>query len=217
MSSKSPGTKSAETVNKAIVADVVIEGIEGVSGAQTVAPDTRGRGRSQDDAQYVPSGLVVDHALQLQVQAFLSRQVALLDAKDWQGFIDCFADDGVYWMPVELSQTNWETEPSIFAEDLLMMEVRMGRLLHPNAWSQAPMWGTNHIVSNIIIEEADDQSVQVYSRFQMMELRRDMVRHFGGTYRHTLIRNGSAFKIKLQRVDMMNGQATYDYVLQAWV
>jgi 3-phenylpropionate/cinnamic acid dioxygenase small subunit len=210
-------SKSTDTVNKAIIADVVIEGIEGVSGAQTVAPETRGRGRTQDDAQYVPTGLVIDPELHLRVQAFLTRQAALLDAKDWQGFIDCFAEDGVYWMPVEMGQTSWETEPSIFAEDQLMMEVRMGRLLHPNAWSQAPMWGTNHLVSNVILEEVNDKAIQVYSRFQMMEMRRDMTRHFGGTYRHTLARHGDSFRILHQRVDMMNGQATYDYVLQAWV
>jgi hypothetical protein len=58
----------------------------------------------------------------------------------------------------------------------------------------------------------------VYSRFQMMELRRDTVRHFGGSYRHTLRRGANGvFAIVLQRVDMMNGQAAYDYVLQAWV
>lgn len=210
-------SKSAETVNKAVIADVVIEGVEGVSGAQSVAPETRGRGRTHDDTQYVPTGLVADPQLQLTVHAFLTRQAALLDAKDWQGFIDCFTQDGIYWMPVELGQTSWETEPSIFAEDQLMMQVRMGRLLHPNAWSQAPMWGTNHLVSNVIIEQANDETVQVYSRFQMMEMRRDMTRHFGGTYRHTLVRAGESFQIAHQRVDMMNGQATYDYVLQAWV
>ena len=89
---------------------------------------------------------------------------------------------------------------------------------HANAWSQAPMWGTNHMVGNVIIESRTDTQVQVYARFQMMELRRDNVRHFGGTYRHTLVRQaGGDLAIKLQRVDMMNGQATYDYVLQAWV
>lgn len=50
-----------------------------------------------------------------------------------------------------------------------------------------------------------------------MELRRDNVCHFGGTYRHTLERVDGKFAIKLQRVDMMNRQATYDYLLQAWV
>ena len=51
----------------------------------------------------------------------------------------------------------------------------------------------------------------------MMELRRDTVRHFGGSYRHTLVREGDALKIALQRVDLFNSQAPFDYVLQVWV
>lgn len=217
MSANDKPAPTSQAINEGVIANVVIEGIEAVSGAQTVAPDTQGRGGHSEYAQYVPQSLVIDHALQCRVEAFLSRQAALLDAKDWQGFIDCFIDDGVYWMPVQPGQTGWEAEPSIFAEDKLLMEVRMGRMLHPNAWSQAPMWGTNHIVGNVVLESVADTEVQVYSRFQMMELRRDDVRHFGGTYRHTLVADGDSFKIRLQRVDMMNGRAIYDYVLQAWV
>ncbi len=41
--------------------------------------------------------------------------------------------------------------------------------------------------------------------------------YFAATYRHTLVRVGDDFKIKLQRVDLMNGQAIFDYVLQVWV
>ena len=51
----------------------------------------------------------------------------------------------------------------------------------------------------------------------MMELRRDDVRHFAGAYEHHLKKVGSGYKIKLQRVDMANAQAAYDYVLQVWV
>ena len=206
------------TIKKALIADVVIEGSGSTSGAQTVAPETAGRGgQTTGLSQYVPTGLVNDPHLQRQVESFLFVQAAKLDAKDWQGFINCFAETGIYWMPSNLQQTDWESEPSIFAEDTLLMEIRMGRMLHPNAWSQAPMWATNHLLGNIIIEKATDKEIQVASRFQMMELRRDDVRHFAGTYRHTLLRVGDQFQISLQRVDMMNGQAAYDYVLQAWV
>ena len=207
---------STNDVSGAITPNVIITGADAASGAQAIAPEARGQS-APTHTQYVPGKAVINHDLQLQVEVFLTRQAALLDAKDWQAFIDCFTVDGVYWMPVELAQSSWTHEPSIFAEDRLMMEIRMRRLHHPNAWSQAPMWGTNHMVGNVIIESQSENQVQVYSRFQMMELRRDNVRHFGGTYRHTLERVDDGFIIALQRVDMMNGQATYDYVLQAWV
>ena len=93
----------------------------------------------------------------------------------------------------------------------------MGRISHPNAWSQAAAWGTNHLVGNVLIESESADSLEVYSRFQMMELRRDHVRHFAGSYRHSLVRHGADWKIRLQRVDLTNAQAAFDYVIQAWV
>ena len=51
----------------------------------------------------------------------------------------------------------------------------------------------------------------------MMEFRRDVSRHFAGTYRHQLLETKDGYRIKLQRVDMVNGQGPYDYVLQVWV
>ena len=99
-----------------------------------------------------------------------------------------------------------------------MMEIRKGRVSHPNAWSQAPMWETNHLVSQVALESVSANHILVRSRFHMMELRRDTVRHFGGSYRHTLVRDAKgALLIQLQRVDLFNGQAPFDYVLQIWV
>ena len=54
------------------------------------------------------------------------------------------------------------------------------------------------------------------SRFHMMELRRDDVRHFAGSYAPPE-EDKERLGIKLQRVDMTNAQAAYDYVLQVWV
>jgi 3-phenylpropionate/cinnamic acid dioxygenase small subunit len=97
------------------------------------------------------------------------------------------------------------------------MQIRMGRVTHPNAWSQAPNWETSHLIGNVVIESANEREISVRSRFQMIELRRDNLRHFAGTYRHILRTRGEGFKIALQRVDMLNAQAPFDYVLQVWV
>ena len=153
------------------------------------------------------------------VEQFLYRQAELLDSKRWQEYIDLFAPAGIYWMPAEPGQTTWEGVPAIFAEDRNLMLVRMKRVQHPDAWSQRPLWGTNHVVSNVTIERESAGEVVARSRFHMMELRRDDVRHFAGSYVHHLVRatSGDGFRIRLQRVDPINAQATYDYVLQVWV
>jgi 3-phenylpropionate/cinnamic acid dioxygenase small subunit len=74
-------------------------------------------------------------------------------------------------------------------------------------------------VSNVVVEKIDPKSgdVHVRSRFHMVELRRDELRHFAGSYRHHLKRTKDGLRIKLQRVDMVNAQAPYEYVLQIWV
>jgi 3-phenylpropionate/cinnamic acid dioxygenase small subunit len=205
--------------------EVVIEARDDAArtGAQSIAPDHSPRAPAVESAAdalpkrgLVAAGAAAD--VQREVEQFLYLQAELLDGKHWQAYIDLFADDGVYWMPVTREQTEWEGSPSIFAEDKLMMEIRKGRVSHPNAWSQAPLWETNHLVSHVAIESATPTTIQARSRFHMMELRRDDVRHFGGTYRHTLVRDqGGALRIQLQRVDLFNGQAPFDYVLQIWV
>ena len=152
------------------------------------------------------------------VEQFLYCQADLLDAKKWQHWIDLFTPDGVYWMPADPADKHWDGVPAIFAEDHNLRTVRMKRVLHPDAWSQRPLWATNHVVSNVVIDKAaKNGDVVARSRFHMMELRRDDVRHFAGQYTHHLKKTKSGYRIKLQRVDMTNAQAAYDYVLQVWV
>jgi len=216
----SPGARLAQ--------DIVIENAGGDAvGAQAIAPDHAARAAPSPrpvpevarPASISPPGPTPGATIDAlsEIEQFLYRQSELLDSKLWQDYIDLFADDGVYWMPVTPEQTEWEGSPSIFAEDKHMMEVRMGRVTHPTAWSQAPMWATSHVIGNVVIEAEAPGEWRVRSRFHMMELRRDTVRHFGGTYRHTLVRQAGQLRIKLQRVDMFNAQAPYDYVLQVWV
>ncbi|MBS0420803.1 MAG: aromatic-ring-hydroxylating dioxygenase subunit beta [Proteobacteria bacterium] len=205
-------------LQKRLLEDVVIfENKEArKTGAQSIAPDHSPRQSLKD--QPLPARSAVTEAdLQQRVEQFLFHQGELLDEKQWAAYIDLFSADGVYWMPATPEQTEWLDSPSIFVEDRRMMEIRMGRVTHPNAWSQAPQWGTSHLVGNVVIESVSETEISVRSRFQMMELRRDTTRHFAGAYRHKLQREGDDFKIALQRVDLLNGQAPFDYVLQIWV
>lgn len=151
------------------------------------------------------------------IEDFLFMQSELLDTKAWQAYIDLFTEDGLYWMPVSAQQQEWLDTPSIMLEDKSLLTVRMNRMLHPGAWSMAGLWETSHIVGNVRIEAVHDGEIQVRSRFHMFEQRRNIARQFAGVYWHTLVESQGTLKIKLQRVDLVNAQAPYDYVIQAWV
>jgi 3-phenylpropionate/cinnamic acid dioxygenase small subunit len=221
-SEASHDTAATPTTGARLAQDIVIEGAgaDAAVGAQAIAPDHVARSAPAAETAVRPivkPAITPAGDLLREIEQLLYRQSELLDSKLWQDYIDLFTDDGVYWMPVTPDQTEWEGSPSIFAEDKYMMEVRMGRVSHPTAWSQVPMWGTSHVIGNAVLESESPDAWVVRSRFHMMELRRDAVRHFGGTYRHTLVRRHGQLKIKLQRVDMFNSQAAFDYVLQVWV
>ena len=211
-------------MGRLLAQDVVIDGetTGPATGAQRIEPSHSPRATLAGQPA-VPRELPRAEALgsvdlHREVEQFLCLQAELLDAKRWQEWIDLFSADGIYWMPVAPEQTEWESSPSIFIEDTSLMEIRKGRISHPNAWSQAPQWETSHLVSHVAIESNAGGAVRVRSRFHMMELRRDVIRHFGGTYRHSLVRDAAgALKIALQRVDLFNSQASFDYVLQIWV
>lgn len=210
---------STTRLNQRLIEDVVIfaSGEAGATGAQALAPDHSPRQAVEAAAPPPASAIPAGDSVQRQVEQFLFQQSECLDGKHWQAFIDLFADDGVYWMPATPTQTEWLDSPSIFAEDKLLMRVRMGRITHPNAWSQAPAWSTSHLVGNVVVESITPTEITVRSRFHMLELRRDTTRAIAGTYRHTLRRIDDDFRIALQRVDIINAQAPWDYVLQAWV
>lgn len=208
-----------DQLKKRLLEDVVIfSGQQEVqTGAKALAPDHSPRERYRAPPLPARSAVRVETDLQQQVEQFLFFQAELLDTKSWHAYIELFAEEGVYWMPARPEQTEWVDSPSIFAEDKQLMTVRMGRITHPNAWSQAPLWQTNHVLGNVVIEELAETRIRVRSRFQVLELRRDVLRSLAGVYRHTLLRREQDFKIELQRVDLMNAQAPFDYTIQAWV
>ena len=156
---------------------------------------------------------------QLEIERFLYDQAEILDEKRWDDWLELFTADGHYWMPAHESDTTGDGVPSIFYEDIDLMRVRAKRVTHPRAWSQKPPHRTTHVVSNVIVESFDPKTgdVVVRSKFHMAEFRRESLRHFIGKYRHHLRRTPDGYRIHLQRVDLVNSDGIFEYVIQTWI
>jgi len=152
------------------------------------------------------------------LEEFLVRQTELLDRRNWDEWIDLFADDGIYWMPLKEDQTDPENYPSIFYEDKALMAARVGRLRDPNAWGQQPRTRTIHLIGNVRLDGASSRNgeIVVRSNFSVAEFRRDVLRHHDGTYTHHLRRVRNGFKIAMQRVDLINADGIHEYNLQVF-
>jgi len=158
-------------------------------------------------------------SLKDQVEQYLYRQSEFLDTRNWDGWLDLFAPTGLYWIPAHPDDPSPDGRPCICCEDRYLMRMRMKRLRNPKAWSQLPPHRTSHVVSNVAILDAGEETgvVIAQSRFHMVELRWDNQRYMAGRYHHHLVRIDEDFRINLQRVNLLNYDAPMDYVLQSWV
>ncbi len=164
------------------------------------------------------SSATVSVETQLAVERFLYRQAEILDEKRWDEWLALFAEDGHYWMPVSEDQEDGEGVPNIFWENLNMMKMRIRRNNHPQAHSQAPENRLCHVVSNAIVESEDPNGdVVVRSRFHCAEYLRYDIRSFTGKYRHYLRKTPDGYRIALQRVDLVNREGPWEYVIQWWL
>jgi 3-phenylpropionate/cinnamic acid dioxygenase small subunit len=116
-------------------------------------------------------------------------------------------------------QTEGEGQPNIFWEDQDLMWVRIRRNTHPNAWSQGPRNRLCQVVSAVVVERADHKSGDIVARshFHCADYLRYEVRNFTGRYRHALKKTTWGYRIELQRVDLVNREGPFDYVMQWWL
>jgi 3-phenylpropionate/cinnamic acid dioxygenase small subunit len=161
----------------------------------------------------------VSFETQRAAEQLIYRQAEILDDRRWDEWLALFTEDGRYWMPTHEGQEKGDGVPNIFWEDIDLMTVRIGRNTHPHAWSQNPPNRLSHVVSNVIVESEDPKTgdLVVRSKFHCSEYLRYEVRHFAGKYRHELAKTPDGYRIRLQRVDLLNAEGPFDYVIQWWL
>ena len=140
--------------------------------------------------------------LQHQAAAFLAHEADLLDSRNFNGWLDLFEDDGLYWVPASRDQSDMKGQVSVMLEDKPLLVLRVERLGHPHAYSVEPHPATVHLVGNVTAKEQDDVIV-VRSKLIVEELREDHATRWSGSVTHHLRRRESGFGIVLKRVDLI--------------
>jgi 3-phenylpropionate/cinnamic acid dioxygenase small subunit len=123
------------------------------------------------DVSLAPPGLA-------EVEALLYHEARLLDDGHLAAWLDLFADDGVYWIPIDDTRPN-TVSASIVYDHRIALEERVYHLLHVPFVAQSPRSRTVHLVSNIEIVEAEGPTVRVRSNQVIYEMRRGDFRQVG--------------------------------------
>jgi 3-phenylpropionate/cinnamic acid dioxygenase small subunit len=137
------------------------------------------------------------------------REARLLDEKRFDEWYGLFAADALYWMPLERDQPPGEAHTSLLYEDKLLLQVRIERLRHPNAFSQQQPSFSQHVLQQPALESGAPDAGQCVIRtpFLYVESQLDRQLLLAGVTYHHLISEEGGWRIQMKKVDLLNRDA----------
>ena len=109
---------------------------------------------------------------------FLNREAQLLDDRDLTAWVDLFAEDATYKMPVRVtverdSERAFSPVAFHFDEDKDTLETRVERFHTEHAWAEDPPSRTRHLVTNVRVMETRGDEMDVRSNVLVSKARGD--------------------------------------------
>jgi len=143
-------------------------------------------------------------------EQFLFHEARLLDTQRYEEWLELFAEDATYWVPLERGQQDPHETSSIIHDDRTLLELRVKQIRHPRAHARQPLARTVHQVGNVTVLSDNAQEVRVASTLTLVEFRNEKQRVYGALVEHRLRKSGDTFRIVHKRVDLVNSEGELD-------
>jgi 3-phenylpropionate/cinnamic acid dioxygenase small subunit len=142
---------------------------------------------------------------------FVLREARMLDAQRFDDWVELFAEDGHYWMPVEWQQTDPVLTTSILYEDRFLLRMRAERLKGRRTFSQKPKSRCHHLLQTPQVDRRDDAASEyvTWTALHYVETRMDEQTLYAAWATHHLVLIEGALRIRLKRVDLVNCDAAF--------
>lgn len=141
---------------------------------------------------------------QHEVEQFYFAEAALLDERRFDTWLELFADDLHYFMPIRRTMASGDLsreftapgEMAFFDDNRELLAGRVKKLGTGRSWSEDPPSRTRHFVSNVRILDDDGVSLEVEANFHLHRTRlRTDEDNWYGRRSDTLRRNNDSFLI----------------------
>ncbi len=143
-------------------------------------------------------------------EQFLYQEARLLDSGRYEEWLELFAADATYWVPLEREQKDPYRTSSIIHDDRTLLGLRVKQLRHPRAHARVPLARTVHQVGNVMVLAEHAGELRVASTLTVVEFRSEKQRLYGALVEHRLRRNNGTFTIAHKRVDLVNSEGELD-------
>jgi 3-phenylpropionate/cinnamic acid dioxygenase small subunit len=142
---------------------------------------------------------------------FVAREARLIDQQRFDEWLDLYADDGFYWMPLEWNQTDPRLTCSLMYEDKLLLSIRVERLKGARTFSQKPKSRCHHVLQTPQVDTRDPfaNSYVTWTPMHYVETRLDEQTLYAAWATHHLRVEDGRLRIRLKRVDLINCDAAF--------
>jgi 3-phenylpropionate/cinnamic acid dioxygenase small subunit len=143
--------------------------------------------------------------------AFVYHEARLIDAHRFEEWLELFAEDGHYWMPLEHGQTDRRLTASLMDEDLFLLRLRVERLKGNRTYSQKPKSRCHHLLQQPQVDVFDPESNRyvIWTAMHYVETRMDQQNLYAAWATHELTTINGALRIRMKRVDLVNCDAAF--------
>ena len=140
--------------------------------------------------------------------AFIWAESDMLDHTEYDDWLNLWAPDGVYVIPIDPKETDFENTLNYAYDDRHMREKRVARLVGGEAISSAPVARTVRSVSRMRLLADDGDRVTVRCAQDLREFRKDRFRQHTSDVTYELLREGDSFRIQRKIVQLINSTDT---------
>ncbi len=140
---------------------------------------------------------------------FIYAEAALIDERKFSEWLNLFAEDGLYWMPLEFGQQEERLTTSLMHEDKLMLTVRVERLHGERTFSQRPKSRCHHLLQRPEILHISKDTIKTRTAFHYTETRLDEQFFLVGWSEHTLRPADHSFHIVRKQVNLINPESAH--------
>jgi len=146
--------------------------------------------------------------------AFFYREARLLDDREWDEWLTCYAPDVTYWMPAWDDDDRITEDPQsqislIYYPNRDGLEDRVFRIKTERSGASTPEPRTSHNVTNLEVLAHRGDEVDVRYNFHTLNHRYKVTDHFFGTMFATLRKDDDALLIARKKIVLKN-----DYIRQ---
>ncbi|KAA6475608.1 benzoate 1,2-dioxygenase small subunit [Agrobacterium rhizogenes] len=146
--------------------------------------------------------------------AFLYREARLLDDREWDEWLTCYAPDVSYWMPAWDDDDQITEDPQsqislIYYPNRDGLEDRVFRIKTERSGASTPEPRTNHSVTNVEVLGVLGDEVDIRYNFHTLNHRYKVTDQFFGTIFVTLRKSSDGLLISNKKIVLKN-----DYIRQ---